>query len=177
MNSYQNQFCRQCTTFTTNLLILLLVRAADMRENGQNRISIGGLDSASMESLIVYTYTSDIVITTSNVQRLLAAANLVQLTAVRRACCDFLERGLCPANCLGIHCFADTHACDSVAVLAFEYARAHFDAVAVERELRELPRHKLVELISSQDLNITNEEVVLQVSVCRRFLCYNCTYV
>ena len=137
-----------------------------MRESGQRRISLGGLDIASMESLMTYAYTSDVLISTSNVQRLLAAANLVEMSAVRRACCDFLERGLCPANCLGIHCFADAHACDRVAERALAFARAHFDDVATERELRELPQQKLVELIGSQQLNAIREEVVLQVRTC-----------
>ena len=40
--------------------------------------------------------------TEENVQFLLPAANLLQLTDVRDACCDFLQAQLHPTNCLGI---------------------------------------------------------------------------
>jgi hypothetical protein len=41
-------------------------------------------------------------VTEENVQSLLPAANLLQLTDVRDACCDFLQAQLHPTNCLGI---------------------------------------------------------------------------
>ena len=41
-------------------------------------------------------------VTEDNVQVLLPAANLLQLTDVRDAACEFLQSQLHPTNCLGI---------------------------------------------------------------------------
>jgi kelch-like protein 2/3 len=52
-------------------------------------------------------------VTEENVQTLLPAANLLQLTDVRDACCDFLQSQLHPTNCLGIRRYGITaHKCD-----------------------------------------------------------------
>ncbi len=50
-------------------------------------------------------YTAQVEVTEENVQSLLPAANLLQLTDVRDACCDFLQAQLHPTNCLGIRRF------------------------------------------------------------------------
>lgn len=55
-------------------------------------------------------------------QALLPAAGLLQLTEVRRACCEFLSSQLHPSNCLGIRAFADLHACCQLLTQANTYA-------------------------------------------------------
>ena len=57
------------------------------------------------------TMISEVEVTEDNVQSLLPAANLLQLTDVRDACCEFLQSQLHPTNCLGIRSFADIHGC------------------------------------------------------------------
>ncbi len=59
-------------------------------------------------------------------QSLLPAANILQLTAVRDACCDFLENQLHPSNCLGIRAFADLHGCLNLLAQSDTYVEQHF---------------------------------------------------
>jgi kelch-like protein 2/3 len=59
-------------------------------------------------------------------QVLLPAANLLQLTDVRDACCDFLQVQLHPTNCLGIRAFADLHGCLELLSHAETYIEQHF---------------------------------------------------
>lgn len=59
-------------------------------------------------------------------QVLLPAANLLQLTDVRDACCDFLQAQLHPTNCLGIRAFADLHGCLELLSHAETYIEQHF---------------------------------------------------
>lgn len=59
-------------------------------------------------------------------QVLLPAANLLQLTDVRDACCDFLQAQLHPTNCLGIRAFADLHGCLDLLNHAESYIEQHF---------------------------------------------------
>lgn len=62
---------------------------------------------------------------------LLPAANLLQLTDVRDACCDFLQAQLHPTNCLGIRAFADLHGCLDLLNHAEAYIEQHFPYVFI----------------------------------------------
>ena len=69
-------------------------------------------------------------VTEENVQSLLPAANLLQLTDVRDACCEFLQSQLHPTNCLGIRAFADLHGCLELLASTESYIERHFTEVS-----------------------------------------------
>lgn len=80
-------------------------------EAKQNNIQMKGIDVEMMGLLLEYAYSSSIVITRNNCQALLSAANLLQILPVKVAACRFLQEHMDVSNCLGIHCFAEQHAC------------------------------------------------------------------
>ena len=71
-------------------------------ETNKSRITLKDVDPHALEILINYVYTSEVEVTEDNVQTLLPAANLMQLSDVKEACCEFLLNQLHPTNCLGI---------------------------------------------------------------------------
>ena len=79
----------------------------ELRERDQTEVTISDIDETAMEIVIDFIYTSYIVVEESNVQTLLPAACLLQLTEIQDVCCEFLKRQLDPSNCLGIRAFAD----------------------------------------------------------------------
>lgn len=81
----------------------------ELEESRQTEVTIRDIDENAMELLIDFCYTSHIVVEESNVQSLLPAACLLQLSEIQDICCEFLKRQLDPSNCLGIRAFADTH--------------------------------------------------------------------
>ncbi|XP_008487147.2 kelch-like protein 23 [Diaphorina citri] len=80
-------------------------------EAKQNNIQMKGIDVEMMTLLLEYCYSSRITITRNNCQALLSAANLLQILPVKAAACTFLQQHMDASNCLGIHCFAEQHAC------------------------------------------------------------------
>lgn len=66
----------------------------------------------------------------SNVQELLAAADMLQLNEVVDGCCEFLCRELHASNALGILRFAEAHNCESLAKSALNFVHANFPAVS-----------------------------------------------
>jgi hypothetical protein len=72
-----------------------------MLESGRDVVDIQGLESDTMELLLDFMYTCSIVISVTNVQRLLQGASLLGLTSLRNMCAHFLQSQLTPANCLG----------------------------------------------------------------------------
>lgn len=74
----------------------------DMSERDQKKVEIKGIAYETMKIMLEFIYTESVRVTVENVQDLLPAACLLQLTGVETACCEFLKRQLDPGNCLGI---------------------------------------------------------------------------
>lgn len=94
-------------------------------------------------SLVNYAYTSEVSIDKNNVQSLLAAATFLDITPVRDACCNFLERNMDESNCLMMHCFAELHSCTTLAEKAKTFALQRFPAVAQCSEFLEMVKEKV----------------------------------
>ncbi|XP_012272715.1 ring canal kelch homolog isoform X2 [Orussus abietinus] len=131
-------------------------------ERDQERITLLGVDHAALELLVDYAYTAEVHVTEDNVQVLLPAANLLQLTDVRDACCDFLQAQLHPSNCLGIRAFADLHGCLELLAHADNYIEQHFSEVVEGEEFLTLASHQVAKLICSDRLTVPSEEKVFE---------------
>ncbi|CAH8594057.1 unnamed protein product [Dicrocoelium dendriticum] len=132
----------------------------ELAESRQTEITLYDLDGSAVETLIEFCYTSQITVEESNVQTLLPAACLLQITEVQDVCCEFLKRQLDPSNCLGIRAFADTHACRGLLRAADRFTHLNFLDVVESEEFLLLPMKQLVEILSSDELNVRSEEQV-----------------
>ena len=54
--------------------------SADLAESKQEKVSINRVESSMIRLLIDYAYTSEVLITPNNVQSLLSAANLLEVS-------------------------------------------------------------------------------------------------
>ncbi|XP_070552820.1 kelch-like protein 20 [Ptychodera flava] len=132
----------------------------DMAEAQQDTIVMKEVDPKAVELLIEYAYTGRVEIRADVVQHLLYAASLLQLTSVQVSCSNFLKNQLHPTNCLGIRNIADIHTCTDLVIASERYAQKHFSEVVKEEEFLLLPKTQLIELISSEELNVNCEEEV-----------------
>ncbi|XP_044133478.1 kelch-like protein 17 [Bufo gargarizans] len=132
----------------------------EMSESRQTHVTLHDIDPQALEQLVQYAYTAEIVVGEGNVQTLLPAASLLQLNGVRDACCKFLLSQLDPSNCLGIRSFADTHSCSDLLKSAHKYVLQHFVEVSKTEEFMLLPLKQVLDLISSDSLNVPSEEEV-----------------
>lgn len=101
-------------------------------------------------------------INTGNVQSLLVGSSFLQLQKVRDACCTFLNKRLHPHNVVGIRAFADTLGCLSLVEAAFKFIQKHFVHVSMEEEFLGLPFQEVLEIVSLDELHISNEEEVFE---------------
>ncbi|XP_054269165.1 ring canal kelch homolog isoform X2 [Macrosteles quadrilineatus] len=131
-------------------------------ERDQERIVLQGVDPQALQLLIDYVYSSEVHVTEENVQVLLPAANLLQLTDVRDACCDFLQAQLHPTNCLGIRAFADLHGCIDLLSSSETYIEQHFPEVVECEEFLALSHSHVSKLICSDHLTVPSEEKVFE---------------
>jgi len=113
-----------------------------------------------MELLVDFAYTSHIIVEEANVQVLLPAACLLQMSEIQDVCCEFLKRQLDPTNCLGIRAFADTHSCQELLHFANKFTQDRFQEVIESEEFLLLPVNQLIDIISSDELNVKCEDQV-----------------
>ncbi|MGH0121154.1 UNVERIFIED_CONTAM: hypothetical protein FKN15_046399 [Acipenser sinensis] len=138
----------------------------EMSESRQTHVTLHDIDPQALEQLVQYAYTAEIVVGEGNVQTLLPAASLLQLNGVRDACSKFLLSQLDPSNCLGIRSFADTHSCSDLLKSAHKYVLQHFVEVSKTEEFMLLPLKQVLDLISSDNLNVPSEEEVYRAVLC-----------
>lgn len=138
---------------------------AELSERSQEVITLKEVDPSAVELLISFVYIGTIEVTEDNVQSLLSAANLLHLTEVRDACCDFLRQQLHSSNCLGFMAFADLHSCPDLLMESQRYARKHFPEVRMSEEFIQLTAPSVVDLISSNELGVLSEEDVFEAVI------------
>jgi hypothetical protein len=99
---------------------------SELAESRQSEIRLNGIDATTMRSIVDFVYTSRININPSNVQTLLAAANLYDFKAIKSACANYMKWRLEPSNCIGIHLFADVYDCNKLKKSSFKYILENF---------------------------------------------------
>ncbi|NXU58138.1 KLHL6 protein, partial [Turnix velox] len=134
----------------------------NLREKYEEKIVLKGIDAEAMNILLEYTYTSKMVITNQNVQKVLEASSLFQFLHIVDACSSFLTKALQPENCVGILRLADTHALHSLIKLVQNYIIQNFTQVLNYEEILELPADLLCSMLKSDDLYVTEEEQVFE---------------
>jgi len=131
-------------------------------EKNKSKITLQDVDPHALEILVNYVYTSEVDVTEDNVQTLLPAANLMQLSDVKEACCEFLLNQLHPTNCLGIKSFADLHGCLELLTATNIYIESHFSEVLDCDEFYALDHSQVYDLIASDTITVPSEEKVYE---------------
>lgn len=132
----------------------------DVIESRQSRITLKSMDPRSVELLIEFAYTAQIRITEENVQNLLPVACILQISPVKKACCDFLKAELDPSNCIGIKDYAEIYGCADLAKAAEKFIFRHFLEVSESEEFEILNQERLIDLISRDELFVKSEDEV-----------------
>uniref|UniRef100_A0A4W5LLF6 BACK domain-containing protein n=1 Tax=Hucho hucho TaxID=62062 RepID=A0A4W5LLF6_9TELE len=95
------------------------------------------------------------------IECILSVSCLLQLQSVVQACCNFLIKHLHPSNCLGIRGYADAQGCTHLQHTAHSYTMENFVEVVGGQEFLLLPLEEMDRLLSSDDMNVPDEETVV----------------
>ncbi|KAM8753765.1 kelch-like protein 10 [Acanthopagrus schlegelii] len=143
----------QCSSYFRALFIRW--SAPDMKI-----FSIRGLSPDMMEIIIVFAYTGSLSVTEDNVQKLLLAADQLNIKDMVRACCDFLVEQLSPENCIGIWQFTNICPCFELQSKAYQLILDHFEEVVSSEEFQDLTVRELTDIIERDNLNVSKESNV-----------------
>lgn len=136
-----------------------------LNESMQQRVVIRGVDAESMSVIIEYCYTGRVTVTEGNVQRLYAAANMLQLEYIRKACSSFMARRLDLSNCVEALKFADTFDNPELKEDAQAFIARNFGQVCNSGDLCELDLKQLKELLSLNTLDVDCERKVCSAAL------------
>ena len=132
--------------------------AGDMIESRSPVVELKDVDPEAIELLVEYSYTSTLIITSTNVQSLMAAASIFNFPAVLKATATFLSTHLHPSNCLGMRTFASTYGSETLVKEASDYFRNHFTDAVKSDEFLQLSPEVFAELLDSDEVNVRSEE-------------------
>lgn len=132
-------------------------------EGKQRSVTLHTVSPDIFKGLLDFIYTGKILISQTNVQEVLAAADMLELPEIVEGCCEFLCRELHATNALGILRFAEAHHCAKLEESAMGFINAHFPQVAHEDELLDIPQTLLVRIMESESLRVDTESQVSRV--------------
>lgn len=109
--------------------------------------------------------TGIVNINENNVQELIVAADMLQLTEVVDLCCEFLKGQIEPLNCIGLFQFSEHIACHDLMEFTENYIHAHFLEVLSGEEFLALTKEQLIKILRSEDLSIEDEYQVFAAAM------------
>ena len=150
---------------SANSLYFRAMFTSNYAESNKAVIEIQQISFPALESLVLYFYTSRTHISTANVQELLAASSMLQVSSISDVCCEFMRRHLGASNCLGVRTFADMHSCSELMNVADNFAKQNFSTVVESEDFLKLEVDQLLELFRADNLCVESEEKVFEASI------------
>ncbi|XP_066294031.1 kelch-like protein 2 isoform X1 [Branchiostoma lanceolatum] len=139
--------------FSTNLL-----------ESKAKVITLHDIDSSSFFKLLDFAYTGEIQIGKDDVQDILQVAHMLQVEQVLEYCDMFIQRNLCPSNCVGVMLLADMYGLSSLKTTARRQVMTHFSEVKQSEGFLSLSTKQLLDLLGDKELQVASEdEIALSV--------------
>ncbi|XP_077382612.1 kelch-like protein 38 isoform X2 [Festucalex cinctus] len=128
-------------------------------ERRQTRISLQGLTSAILNTIIDYVYTGLAQISMDNVLPLMQATSMLQYVRLFGACSSFLQDQLSPDNCLSMIRLSEIMNCNTLREKANAMAMKSFYDVSRSEDLRELSLPELMGYLEDDSLCADEEQV------------------
>ncbi|XP_066282637.1 kelch-like protein 24 [Branchiostoma lanceolatum] len=128
-------------------------------ESRQQKVDIQEVSPDTLQLLVDYAYTSKVTITDGNAVELLEGANFFRILPVLDACVTFISNNMSAKDCLQMIQVGNMLSCPDLEKKARSCALKEFAAVSKTPEFLSLIKDQLITLISSDDLNASEETV------------------
>lgn len=139
--------------------------SSDLEEANVRTVTMHEVSAPVLEKLLRFIYSGVIHINCDDAQDILAAADMLELTAVVDLCCKFLISELHPSNCIGMYLFADALSCLELRNKADIFINSHFLDVVQSNEFKDIPVDILITFLQSESLFTDNEFQVFSAAM------------
>ncbi|TNM87001.1 hypothetical protein fugu_007231 [Takifugu bimaculatus] len=134
-----------------------------LRETQGAEVLLRDVPAKCLQLLLDYMYQGNLPLDNDNIQAVAAAAFLLDVDGAFRICQNHMEANMDPSNCVGLYHWARNMGATGLADCALRYMCQHFAEVCEEEEVLELDAQSLGSLLCSDDLNISQEQVLLEL--------------
>ncbi|XP_019643102.1 PREDICTED: kelch-like protein 24 [Branchiostoma belcheri] len=135
--------------------------SSHLAERKSKVIEVREIDSTSFSKILDFLYTGKICIGKDDVQDILQAAHMLQIEKITQYCQEFVKDNLCLSNCIGVMRLADMYGFSDLTEKARDQALSHFSKIGKNEEFLSLSVEELLDLLTDEDLHVTNEEDVV----------------
>ncbi|XP_013864408.1 kelch-like protein 40a [Austrofundulus limnaeus] len=135
---------------------------SELEESKNREIVLKDVDPSVMGMILHYLYTSDINLTEQNVQDIFMVANMYQIPSIFSVCVSYLQEKMVLGNCLAIFRLGLLLDCPRLTLEARDFICERFQVVVRDPEFLQLAPSELAILITSDALNVEQEELVFE---------------
>ncbi|XP_069046087.1 kelch-like protein 35 [Lepisosteus oculatus] len=153
--------CHRATLSASSLYFRTMFHS-QLRESCQSLVVLHDISPATMETLLNFMYEGKVDVHEDNVEDIFKAADLLGISVLSKACVKFLETQVDHSNCLGIMNFASSFFIRPLAEKCQKLVFQDFVEVYKHEEFLRLPKEQIVELLSSEQLLVEREEVLVE---------------
>uniref|UniRef100_H3AZY7 Kelch-like protein 22 n=1 Tax=Latimeria chalumnae TaxID=7897 RepID=H3AZY7_LATCH len=139
--------------------------AGGLREMQQTEVLVHGVSYSAMCKILHFIYTSELELSLDNVQEILAAACLLQISDVIQFCCEFLMSWVDNENLLEMYKLADLFGLTHLSDQLDSYILKNFPSFSKTETYRQLPLNKVYSLLCSQRLEVNSENEVYEAAL------------
>ncbi|XP_055329939.1 kelch-like protein 12 [Paramacrobiotus metropolitanus] len=134
----------------------------DWKDSSQPVYQLQNIDSYTMNELVQYAYTLDVELNDDNVERIVVAAQFLQMGPLELLCWDYVEQHMCVSNFLAVYSLASNHPHPRLAAAALELIHLHFLQVAQSQELLKMDPQQVTALLASANVDVFSEDQVFE---------------
>ncbi|XP_055342098.1 kelch-like protein 3 [Paramacrobiotus metropolitanus] len=142
------------------------VLTQDWKDSSQPVFQLRNIDSHTLNDLVKYAYTLEVDLNDDNVERVVIAAQFLQMGSLELLCWEYVEQHICVSNYLAVYALASNHHHPRLAAAALELIHLNFLQVAQSQDFLELDAQQLIALLASDNVEVFSEDQVLQAALC-----------
>lgn len=136
-----------------------------LSESKQTHVHLRNVDAAALQMIITYAYTGNLAVNDSTVEQLYETACFLQVEDVLQRCREYLIKKINAENCVRLLSFADLFSCEELKQSAKRMVEHKFTAVYHQEAFMQLSHDLLVDILSSDNLNVEKEETVREAAM------------
>lgn len=141
--------------------------SSGMKESTKDEVEIFGISASIFDIMLSYIYTGNVIVDLGDIQDLIVAANMFQISSLKDACSSYLKKRIDCQNCIGLFEFGEIYDCPELRRLSKLFIMEHFvDVFTTENdEFLNLGHKRLSELLNDEDLKVESEDQILNVAL------------
>ena len=147
--------------------------SSNMKEAQQGEITMETLEFTTVHAIIQYLYSQPISVDWKDVEKMIAACDLLQIKPLMDVLVEYIAKHLSPTNCIGWWNIADKFNMFEVGKQAKSLMCTKFKEVSCSKEFKMLSLSELIDYINNEDIVIGNSDAILQG--CLQWIHYDVT--